>query len=143
MYAELSSRYPCNGSAFAFCYSVHGELPAFLVGWNLNLRYGVSAAALARGMAAYLVGLLQKFNLNVSNSLLTTKIGPIQNCCPLAPLLIIILASIVLLGSRESNFFNLILTTGKLVTLSIIIVVAFSEYEPSNMDPFFSTTTAT
>ena len=60
MYAELSSRIPINGSAFSYTYVTFGELPAFLVGWNLNLRYGICASGLARGMAEYFNGLLIK-----------------------------------------------------------------------------------
>lgn len=63
VYAELSSRYPVNGSAFAFIYAIHGELPAWLVGWCLNLRYGVSAGGLSRGIAAYLQAILLSFGL--------------------------------------------------------------------------------
>jgi len=61
MYAELSSRIPINGSAFSYTYVTFGELPAFLVGWNLNLRYGLCASGLARGMTEYLNGMLIKF----------------------------------------------------------------------------------
>ena len=60
MYAELSSRIPINGSAFAYTYVTFGELPAFLIGWNLNLRYGATASALSRGMVSYFNGLLVK-----------------------------------------------------------------------------------
>ena len=65
MYAELSSRIPINGSAFSYTYVTFGELPAWIVGWNLNLRYGMSASGLARGMASYWNGLLLKFGVNV------------------------------------------------------------------------------
>jgi len=63
MYAELASRVPINGSAFAYTYVTFGELPAWVVGWNLNLRYGASASGLSRGMASYFTGLLLKFGL--------------------------------------------------------------------------------
>ena len=65
MYAELSSRIPINGSAFSYTYVTFGELPAWVVGWSLNLRYGMSASGLARGMASYFNGLLTKFGLDV------------------------------------------------------------------------------
>lgn len=65
MYAELSSRIPINGSAFSYTYVTFGELPAWVVGWNLNLRYGMSASGLARGMASYFTGLLVKFGIDV------------------------------------------------------------------------------
>lgn len=53
-YAEMSSRDPDCGGAYAFAYTALGELPAFLVGSCLTLEYGVASAAIARSWASYL-----------------------------------------------------------------------------------------
>lgn len=45
IYAEFSSRMPFSGSGYIYIYSSLGEFPAWVVGWNMNLRYGVSAGA--------------------------------------------------------------------------------------------------
>ena len=58
MYAELSSRIPINGSAFSYTYVTFGELSAFIVAWNLNLRYAISSAGLSRGFVSYFNGFL-------------------------------------------------------------------------------------
>lgn len=57
-YAEMASRTPDCGGAYAFAYAALGELPAFLVGSCLTLEYGVSSAAIARSCASYIGGAL-------------------------------------------------------------------------------------
>ena len=49
VYAEFSGRMPFSGSGYQYIYCSFGELPAWIIGWNMNLRYGVSAGALIRG----------------------------------------------------------------------------------------------
>ena len=45
IYAEFSSRMPFSGSGYIYIYASFGELPAWIVGWNMNLRFGVTAGA--------------------------------------------------------------------------------------------------
>ena len=45
VYAEFSSRMPFSGSGYIYIYTAFGELPAWIVGWNMNLRFGVTAGA--------------------------------------------------------------------------------------------------
>jgi APA family basic amino acid/polyamine antiporter len=52
------ARVPISGSAYAYAVVTLGELPALLIGWNLTLEYTISAAAVSRGFAAYLVSFL-------------------------------------------------------------------------------------
>lgn len=47
-YAEISSRDPNAGNAYATAYAALLELPAFLASISLALEYGVSLAAVAR-----------------------------------------------------------------------------------------------
>lgn len=64
VYCELSSRMPySSGSSYAYIYSTIGELPAWIIGWNMNLRYGASAAALSIGWTSYFVGLSKAFGI--------------------------------------------------------------------------------
>ena len=41
-----------------FVYSIVGELPGFLAGWNSTLSYGASGGLLAIVLGKYLVGIL-------------------------------------------------------------------------------------
>ena len=58
IYAEFASQMPFSGAGYAYVYATFGELPAWMVGWNMNMRFGGSASALSRGWTSYLVGLL-------------------------------------------------------------------------------------
>ena len=136
MYAELSSRIPINGSAFSYTYVTFGELPAWIVGWVLNLRYGCSAIGLARGMASYFNGLLLKFGVNVPSWMIGITVFGIDNCSIIAPLFLVILTLVYTRGLQESNWFNIVFTALKLVTLAMIIIIAFVKFNSDNMTPF-------
>ena len=57
IYAEFSSRMPFSGSGYIYIYSSLGEFPAWVVGWNMNLRFGVTAGAQSKVWAKYVAGL--------------------------------------------------------------------------------------
>jgi APA family basic amino acid/polyamine antiporter len=59
VYSEFSARMPFSGSAYQYLYCTFGELPAWIVGWGMNLRYGISAGALSRAWTLYFVGLVK------------------------------------------------------------------------------------
>ena len=80
MYAELSSRIPINGSAFSYTYVTFGEVSAFLVGWNLNLRYAISSGGLARGFVSYFNGLLEMFGWKLSPIITGVTIFGVEGC---------------------------------------------------------------
>lgn len=44
VYAEFSAIIPKSGSSYLYTYTTFGEFPAWIVGWNQNLRYGGTAA---------------------------------------------------------------------------------------------------
>jgi APA family basic amino acid/polyamine antiporter len=74
VYAEFSARMPFSGSGYQYIYCTFGELPAWIVGWNMNLRYGVSAGALIRGWTQYFVGLCAWFGLTIPFWLYSLKV---------------------------------------------------------------------
>ena len=47
-YAEFASMVPVAGSAYTYAYATLGELPAWIIGWDLVLEYAVGAATVAR-----------------------------------------------------------------------------------------------
>ena len=50
---------PFSGSGYIYIYTSFGELPAWIVGWNMNLRFGVTAGAQSKVWASYLVGIFR------------------------------------------------------------------------------------
>jgi len=65
IYAEFSSRMPFSGSGYIYIYSAFGELPAWVVGWNMNLRFGVTAGAQSKVWASYVVGLIKLMGFSI------------------------------------------------------------------------------
>ena len=126
MYAEFSSRFPSNGSAFIYVYTTFGELPAWIIGWYLIISYGVAASGLARALTYYFFGFLEKLGLPVPRWFFGVSLFGHEDVCPMAPFFLILFAYINCRGTKESERFNTYLTCGKIVTLIIIIAVAFT-----------------
>ena len=137
MYAELSSRIPINGSAFAYVYVTFGEFAAFLIGWNLNLTYGVTASGLSRGMVSYLNGFLMKLGWTLPPIMQGVTVFGYDGCSIEAVVFLLILTIIYTLGMQESNIFQLVCTSLKIATLFVIIVLGYINFNFSNFTPFF------
>lgn len=58
VYAEFASKMPFSGSGYVYTYTTFGELPAWVVGWNLNLRFGIAASTQSRAMSMYIVTII-------------------------------------------------------------------------------------
>lgn len=58
VYAEFASSIPGSGSSYLYSYTVFGELAAWIVGWNQNLRYGGGAACQSRAFDAFFIHFL-------------------------------------------------------------------------------------
>jgi APA family basic amino acid/polyamine antiporter len=71
-YAEFASMIPVAGSAYTYGYATLGELFAWIIGWDLILEYAFSAATVASGWGANVVGLLQEFGLRLPPQLIDT-----------------------------------------------------------------------
>ncbi|MBS0382375.1 MAG: amino acid permease, partial [Proteobacteria bacterium] len=64
-YAEFAGLIPVTGSAYTYGYAVLGELPAWLIGWDLLLEYALIVAAVASGWSGYVVNLLAAFGIHL------------------------------------------------------------------------------
>ncbi len=57
-YAEFASTVPVAGSAYTFSYASLGELPAWIIGWDLVLEFALGTAVVAVGWSGYIRSLL-------------------------------------------------------------------------------------
>ncbi|MEW6388638.1 MAG: amino acid permease [Thermodesulfobacteriota bacterium] len=62
-YAELAALMPQAGSAYSYAFAIFGELPAWIIGWDLVLEYGMGAATVAAGWSFYFQDLLKAYGL--------------------------------------------------------------------------------
>lgn len=136
VYAEFAARMPFSGSGYVYIYTTFGELPAWIIGWNMNLRYGVSSGGLARGWASYLVGLLKMMGIALPGFLYQQELFGLKVSI-IAALYIIVCTMFANRGSKESNVFNFVFTIGKLITLFAIILIGFFYFDKRNYSPFF------
>ena len=59
-YAEMASMVATSGSAYSYVRATLGELPAFVIGWNLILEYGVAASCVSVGWSKYAVDFVEQ-----------------------------------------------------------------------------------
>lgn len=136
-FAELSGRVPFSGSAYSYVYISFGEFPAWLIGWNQTLRYGLSGAALARAWAEYSVGLFGAFGISgIPEWIHSLDLGGGLIASPLAAFFIVLCHFIVSRGSKESLYFTNILTVGKLLFVFVIMFCGVFYINPANWEPF-------
>ncbi|MBV8601730.1 MAG: amino acid permease [Candidatus Eremiobacteraeota bacterium] len=64
-YSELACMVPVAGSAYTYAYATLGEIVAWVIGWDLILEYGISAAPVASSWSAYVQNLLGGVGLNL------------------------------------------------------------------------------
>ncbi|KAG0229456.1 hypothetical protein BGX31_006179 [Mortierella sp. GBA43] len=64
----MASMIPIAGSAYTYAYATVGELPAWIIGWNLILEYMIGAATVSVGFSSYFVSFVQDaFNYQLSD----------------------------------------------------------------------------
>ena len=137
MYAELSSRLPnTSGSGFNYTYVTFGELPAWIVGWNQSLRYGMSCAGLSNAMVSYFIGLLDRFDVEFPKWLYDLTVFGVDDCSISAIIFLFLLTIVYTLGMQESNIFNMVFTILKLLTLGFIILLGYINFDINNFSPF-------
>jgi len=148
-YAEFASIIPVAGSAYTYGYATLGELVAWIIGWDLVLEYAFGAATVASGWSGYFVSLLQQLHISLPPQLVTTygnllyqyngkwqaaaalPAGVPLSSLPhasgvfdlVAFLSVLLFASILIIGIRESATFNSIIVVVKLVIVGIFIVL--------------------
>lgn len=134
-YAEMATMIPAAGSAYTYTYSVLGELLAWIVGWSLILEYTVAAAAVAVGWSGHLAAFILAAGWNVPQALLNGVMsGGIVNLP--AILISAVVTLLLVLGTRESATFNIVLVLIKLAGLAIFIVLAIQAFNSANFHPF-------
>ncbi|BAF09534.1 cationic amino acid transporter 9, chloroplastic [Oryza sativa Japonica Group] len=141
-YAELASRFPAVvGGAYLYTYAAFNELTAFLVFTQLMLDYHIGAASIARSLASYFVQFLELIPFLKGH--IPTWIGHgeeffggVVSVNILAPILLIILTTILCYGVKESSAVNTFMTTLKIVIVIVVVFAGVFEVDVSNWSPF-------
>ncbi|VDL90270.1 unnamed protein product [Schistocephalus solidus] len=120
-YAELGSRIPKAGSAYAYTYIASGEFMAFLIGWSVILEYVLSVASVARGWSGTIDAMSQSKISNGTISVFgrsvlrrTDILTSFQICC----------------GAKLSARVNSVVTILNLSVILIATIIMFSLPNP-------------
>ncbi len=151
-YAEIAAMVPISGSAYTYSYATLGEVIAWIIGWDLIIEYGVGNVAVAISWGNYFKTLLREIGIHVPDWLsvdYTTahKIPGLLESAPhifgtpiiinvLAISIIVFITAILLIGIRESAWFNAGMVMLKLIVLTFFVVISWKAVDSGNWQPF-------
>jgi APA family basic amino acid/polyamine antiporter len=144
-YSELAAMLPVCGSSYTYTYATLGEIFAWIIGWDLILEYAMGAATVAVGWSGYIVSLLHNAGINFPPALATapgtviklpdgTMATGIVNLP--AVLIIAILTTMLVLGTKESARLNNVMVAVKLAVVVAFIALGVFFIKPANWHPF-------
>src|SRR5215469_12852883 len=64
-YAEFAAMIPLAGSAYTHAYATLGELCAWIIGWDLTLKYAMGASTVSSGWSNHFIELLDIFHIKM------------------------------------------------------------------------------
>lgn len=134
-YAEVATLVPTAGGAYTYTYIAIGERLAWVVGWSLILEYSLACSTVAVGWSAYLVGWLQSAGIHLPPAVLSgPHAGGIVNLP--AVVVALVIAGMLIAGTRESATFNILLVVIKLTALACFVALALPAFNAGNLEPF-------
>ncbi len=131
-YAEFASTVPVAGSAYTFSYATFGEFVAWIIGWDLILEFAIGAAVVAKGWSSYL-GTVFGFSGGIA------AIGPL-NFDWGALLIVGVVAVLLVMGTKLSSRFSLVITAIKVSVVLLVVIVGAFYIKVANYDPFIPPT---
>ena len=159
-YAEIAALVPASGSAYTYAFVALGELPAWIIGWDLIIEYAVGNIYVAQSWADYFRSFLRgslgvDFPAWMATDMqsvahdpalaalapkLATPFGALAVGFNLPAALIVALLTVLLvLGVRESARFNAGMVIFKLLLVVAFIAVGAAYVQPANWHPFAPT----
>ncbi|MEU9981651.1 amino acid permease [Streptomyces sp. NPDC050856] len=135
-YAEFASTVPVAGSAYTFSYASLGELPAWIIGWDLVLEFALGTAVVAVGWSGYVRSLMDNVGWHLPQGLSGTSETGGFGFDLLAFLLVLALTAILVLGMKLSARVTAIVVLIKVTVVLIVIVAGAFFIKGANYDPF-------
>ncbi|MFF9018522.1 amino acid permease [Streptomyces sp. NPDC014870] len=134
-YAEFASTVPVAGSAYTFAYASIGELPAWIIGWDLVLEFALGTAVVAVGWSGYVRSLMDNIDWHLPAALEGPD-APGGTFDILAFLLVLVLTVILVLGMKLSARITALVVAIKVTVVMIVIVAGLFFIVGDNYDPF-------
>ncbi|WP_428537885.1 amino acid permease [Rhodopila sp.] len=151
-YAELAAMLPVCGSTYTYTYATLGELVAWIIGWDLILEYAMGAATVAVGWSGYMTSLLHNLGVSIPPALAAapgtaiklpdgSTVTGILNLP--AAVIVAILTTMLIMGTKESARLNNVMVAIKLVVVLAFIALGARYVNPANWHPFIPDNTGT
>ncbi|WP_328395077.1 amino acid permease [Streptomyces sp. NBC_00390] len=134
-YAEFASTVPVAGSAYTFSYASIGELPAWIIGWDLVLEFALGTAVVAVGWSGYVRHLM---STNLGWDMPVALSGPDEggHFDLLAFLLVLVLTAILVVGTKLSARITAIVVAIKVTVVLMVIIAGLFFIKADNYSPF-------
>ncbi|WP_026413680.1 amino acid permease [Actinomadura oligospora] len=135
-YAEFSSTVPVAGSAYTFSYATLGELPAWIIGWDLILELALGAAVVSVGWSGYMDSLLASAGIGLPAAILNP---PGQNGGVLnvpAVLIVLVVTALLVTGVKLSARVNEVVVAVKVTIVLLVIFAGLFFVKGANYHPF-------
>ncbi|MGH8319420.1 MAG: APC family permease [Steroidobacteraceae bacterium] len=144
-YAELAAMIPVSGGPYSYAYVALGELPAWVVGWSLLCEFLFAGATISAGWSSYFVSVLRMVGLHAPRIFLGAPVtldparhlhatGAIADFP--AALMVLVIAGVLLRGTRASARVNNVIVAVKLAVLLAFIGFGAFYVRPGNWTPF-------
>jgi APA family basic amino acid/polyamine antiporter len=149
-YAEFASMIPIAGSAYTYSYATMGEFIAWIIGWDLVLEYAVGAATVAISWSRYLVKFLAYYDIALPPSFTmspfdsaTLADGSVVHGMVNLPavLIIAIMSSLLIKGTKESALVNGVIVALKVTVVLIFIFLGWGYINSENYTPYIPANT--
>ena len=135
-YAEFASMVPVAGSAYTYAYATLGEIIAWIIGWDLILEYGISAAPVASSWSAYAQSFLATHGLQLPSwATIASLNGSHSQIDLLAALIVLAISSLLAIGIKESSRVNIVFVVLQLVAMGVFLIVVTPHVSSVNLHP--------
>ncbi|MET7983770.1 MULTISPECIES: amino acid permease [unclassified Streptomyces] len=135
-YAEFASTVPVAGSAYTFSYASLGELPAWIIGWDLVLEFALGTAVVAVGWSGYVRSLMDNAGWHLPASLGGRDGAHGFGFDILASALVLVLTAILVVGVKLSARITTVVVAIKVTVVLIVIIAGAFFIESKNYTPF-------
>lgn len=135
-YAEFASTVPVAGSAYTFSYASLGELPAWIIGWDLVLEFALGTAVVAVGWSGYIQSLMDNAGWEMPAALGSREGSDVFGFDILAAVLVLVLTGILVLGMKLSARVTTVVVAIKVTVVLVVIIAGAFFITADNYDPF-------
>src|SRR5690625_1811410 len=140
-YAEFAGMIPVTGSAYTYGYAVLGELPAWIIGWDLLIEYALIVAVVAAGTSNYLQSLIEQIfgwqlPAYLQHAYDPTKPDQDGVFNLLGAVVALLIAGLQIFRTEIGARFNTVVVTLKVLGVAIVIAVGIFFIDTDLWHPF-------